>query len=321
MTLTAASGGVIEYERTMPVPDFQTLMRPLLEEYSAGGEHPIAEVRAALAAKFSLTPEELAERLPSGLAKTFDNRVGWAATYLYRVGLLVRPRRSVYAITERGRHVLAEHPERIDLTVLAQFPEFAEFRKARGTRRTTTATTPTSVTDTATPEERMEAAYQELREALIGEVRDRIAAMPPSAFEDLVLDVLHAMGYGDGTEHSRLRTGASGDAGIDGVIREDRLGLDVVYVQAKRWEATVGRPVVQGFVGALQGARASKGIIFTASSFSADAQTYASGVSPRVILVDGERLAELMIDHNVGVSDRETYAVKRVDSDYFGDEA
>lgn len=304
----------------MAVPDFQTLMRPLLEEYAAGGERPIAEVRAALASKFDLTPEELAERLPSGLARTFDNRVGWAATYLYRVGLLVRPRRSVYAITDRGRQVLTDNPERIDLTVLSQFPEFAEFRQARGARRARTPSPPASVTETATPEERMEAAYQELREALIGEVRDRIAAMPPSAFEDLVLDVLHAMGYGDGTEHSRLRVGGSGDAGIDGVIREDRLGLDVVYVQAKRWEATVGRPVVQGFVGALQGARASKGIIFTASGFSSDAQTYAAGVSPRVILVDGERLAELMIDHNVGVSDRETYAVKRVDSDYFGEE-
>lgn len=165
----------------------------------------------------------------------------------------------------------------------------------------------------------MEAAYQELRQALIGEVRDRIAAMPPAAFEDLVLDVLHAMGYGDGTEHSRLRVGGSGDAGIDGVIREDRLGLDVVYVQAKRWGATVGRPAVQGFVGALQGARASKGIIFTASSFSSDARAYADGVSPRVILIDGERLAELMIDHDVGVTGRETYAVKRIDSDYFGD--
>jgi restriction system protein len=159
-----------------------------------------------------------------------------------------------------------------------------------------------------------------VRQELIAEVRDRIAAVSPTAFEDLVLDVLHAMGYGDGTEHSRLRTGASGDAGIDGVIREDRLGLDVVYVQAKRWEATVGRPVVQAFVGALQGARASKGILFTASSFSGDAVEYASHVSPRVVLVDGQQLAALMIDHNVGVSDREIYAVKRIDSDYFGDE-
>jgi restriction system protein len=304
----------------MPVPDFQTLMRPLLEEYAVGGERPIREVRAALASKFALTPEELAARLPSGLAKTFDNRVGWAATYLFRVALLSRPRRSVYAITERGREVLAANPERVDLNVLSQFPEFADFRKPSTRRRTKDATAEPAVAETATPEERIEAAYQELREALIAEVRDRIAAMPPAAFEDLVLDVLHAMGYGDGTEHSRLRTGASGDAGIDGVIREDRLGLDVVYVQAKRWEATVGRPVVQGFVGALQGARASKGIIFTASSFSSDARSYAAGVSPRVILIDGERLAELMIDHNVGVSDRETYSVKRIDGDYFGEE-
>jgi restriction system protein len=160
-----------------------------------------------------------------------------------------------------------------------------------------------------------------VREALIAELRDRISVMSPTAFEDLVLDVLHAMGYGSGAEDARLRTGGSGDAGIDGVIQEDRLGLDVVYVQAKRWEATVGRPVVQGFVGALQGARASKGIIFTASAFSPDARSYANSVSPRVILIDGERLAALMIDHNVGVSDRDMYIVKRVDSDYFGEEA
>lgn len=255
----------------MPVPDFQTLMRPLLEEYATGGERRIGDVRAVLATRFRLTEEELAERLPSGLARTFDNRVGWAVTYLYRVGLLERPRRSVYAITNRGREVLAANQERVDLGVLSQFPEFAEFRKASGTRPARRggkgeAARELLVTETATPEERIDAAYQELRDALIAELRDRISRVSFAAFEDLVLDVLHAMGYGDGTEDSRLRTGASGDAGIDGVIREDRLGLDVVYVQAKRWEATVGRPVVQGFVGALQGARASKGIIFTAST-------------------------------------------------------
>lgn len=268
--------------------------------------------------KFELTEDELAERIPSGQL-TFNNRVGWATTYLRQCGLLEQPRRGVNVITERGRQVLAANPERIDLGVLSQFPELAEFRRARGTRRGR-AVAPPSVTETATPEERIVAAYQELREALIAEIRDRIGSMTPAAFEDLVLDVLHAMDYGDGTEHSRLRVGGSGDAGIDGVIREDRLGLDLVYVQAKRWQGTVGRPVVQGFVGALTGARASKGIIFTASSFSPDAVTYAADVSPRVILVDGERLAELMIDHNVGVSDRDTYAVKRVDGDYFGEE-
>lgn len=308
----------------MAVPDFQTLMRPLLEEYATGGERRIADVRSVLAVKFGLTEEELAERLPSGLAKTFDNRVGWAATYLYRVGLLSRPQRSVYVITGRGREVLKANPQRVDLAVLAEFPELAEFRKASGAKKgkggAGQGVLGTEPAETATPEERIDAAYQELRLALVADLRDRISTISPAAFEELVLDVLTAMGYGDGAEHSRLRTGASGDAGIDGVIREDRLGLDVVYVQAKRWEATVGRPVVQGFVGALQGARASKGIIFTASSFSSEARDYAASVSPRVVLVDGERLASLMSDHNVGVSVRETYAVKRLDNDYFGDE-
>ena len=160
-----------------------------------------------------------------------------------------------------------------------------------------------------------------MREALIAELRDRIHSMPPTAFEDLVLDVLHAMGYGDGTEDSRIRTGGSGDAGIDGVIRQDQLGLEGIYVQAKRWQGSVGRPVIQGFVGALQGARAARGVIVTASTFSQDAHDYASSVSPRVVLIDGDRLAELMIDHNVGVSTRETYEVKRIDSDYFGEES
>jgi restriction system protein len=179
----------------MPVPDFQTLMRPLLEEYGSGGERLIAEVRQQLATHFALTEEDIAERLPSGTARTFDNRVGWAATYLYRVGLLSRPRRSVYAITERGRQVLAAYPERVDLAVLAQFPEFAEFRSARGSRKGAASTIEPGEADTATPEERIETAYEELRQALIGEIRDRISTVSPTAFEDIVLDVLHAMGY------------------------------------------------------------------------------------------------------------------------------
>lgn len=307
----------------MTIPDFQTLMRPLLQEYATGDERRIADVRAVLATDFALTEEELAQRIPSGLAKVFDNRVGWAVTYLYRVGLLARPRRSVYAITGRGREVLAANPERVDLGVLGQFPELAQLRKpvgAREKRGEVVDVATTVVIEAGTPEERLGVAYEELRSALIAEVRDRISAVSPTAFEDLVLDVLHAMNYGDGTEDSRRRLGGKGDAGIDGVIREDRLGLDVVYVQAKRWEATVGRPVVQGFVGALQGARASKGILFSASSFSAEAHEYAGSVAPRVVLVDGERLAALMIDHNVGVIDGESYAVKRVDSTYFGDD-
>ena len=241
-------------------------------------------------------------------------------TNLYRVGLLERPAPAVYRITERGKDVLERYPDRVDLTVLAQFPEFAGFRKP-SPGGGPTPPLPDAGDEAATPEERMDAAYHELRESLAADLLERIHAMPPAAFEDLVLDVLHAMGYGDGSEDSRLRTGGSGDAGIDGVIRQDQLGLDGIYVQAKRWEATVGRPVVQAFIGALQGARASRGVIVTASTFSADAQVYADTVSPRVVLIDGARLAELMIDHGIGVSARETYQLKKVDTDYFGEES
>jgi restriction system protein len=319
--LSFAADGVRSW-LAVAIPDFQTLMRPLLEAYASGDERPISDVRHELAMRFDLSEEELAERLPSGLAKTFDNRVGWAATYLYRTGLLARPRRAVYAITERGRDVFAAHPSRVDLSVLSQFPEFEEFRRPPpGGRRRRAVEVTLASGETATPEERIDAAYQELRRALAAELLERVHTMPPSAFEDLVLDVLHAMGYGSGAEDARLRTGGGGDRGIDGVIREDKLGLDVVYVQAKRWGGSVGRPIVQAFVGALQGARASKGIIFAASTFSPDADEYAATVSPRVILIDGERLADLMIDHNVGVAVREVYEVKRVDRDYFGDDA
>ncbi len=278
-------------------------------------------MRAALAARFGLTEEELAQRLPSGLAKTFNNRVGWAATYLYRVGLLARPRRAVVHDHGTRREVLAANAERVDLAVLSQFPELAEFTKVSGTH-VGVPTEETGAAETATPEERIDAAYQELRQALVAELRDRVLTVSPTAFEDLVLDVLHAMGYGDGPSTPGCGRESAGTLGSTRVIREDRLGLDVVYVQAKRWQATVGRPEVQGFVGALQGARPAKGIMFTASTFSSGAHEYAASVTPRVVLVDGQRLATLMIDHDVGVSsDRETYAVKRVDNDYFGDDA
>lgn len=303
----------------MAIPDFQTLMRPLLEAYVQRGEQPISVVREGLAEQFRLTAEEREHRLPSGTAKTFPNRVGWAATYLYRTGLLSRPRRSVYAPTDRGREVLAANPTRIDLSVLSAFPEFDEFRNA-SSGRVATPTAEGGIASVSTPEEQIAAAYEQLRQALIDELRERIAVMPPVAFEELVLDVLEEMGYGNGVGDSRIRTPISGDAGIDGLIHEDRLGLDTVYVQAKRWEGTVGRPVVQAFVGALQGARAAKGIVFTASSFSQDANAYAANVSPRVVLIDGAQLAGLMIDYGVGVTERETYSVKRVDTDYFDEQ-
>jgi restriction system protein len=298
------------------IPDFQTIMRPLLQAYADGLPKRIAEAEVELGESFGLTPDELAELLPSGKQQKFKNRVRWSATYLKNAGALERLERGLYRISQRGRDLLEANPASINIATLNQFEEFRAFHSGSGGNETPGLTTGE---EPATPEEQIASAASALRQALIADLRDRIAAMTPVGFELLVLDVLAAMGYG--ASGSQLRTGGSGDAGIDGVIEEDRLGLDVIYVQAKKWTDPVQRPAVQGFVGALQGARATKGIMFTSSSFSRGAEEYAANVSPRVILVDGQRLAALMIDHDVGVSTREVLRIKNVDSDYFGDEA
>lgn len=296
----------------MAVPDFQTLMRPLLALTEDGAEHSISDLRDALAAQFALSEQDLAERIPSGRVTTLQNRVGWAATYLYRCGLLERPRRAHYRITDRGREVLRDNPDRVDLNVLKQFDEFAEFRSRGGGAEPQVA----SASESETAEERMEEAHRELRSALAAELLDRVREQSWQFFEDLVLDVLRATGYG-GPRGAIEPLGASGDQGVDGVIREDALGLDLIYVQAKFWTNTVGRPEIQRFYGALHGQRATKGIFITTSSFSPEAREYAEGVTPRVILIDGSQLADLMIEHGVGVTVQHTYEVKRVDLDYF----
>lgn len=303
----------------MPVPDFQTLMRPLLEFVSDGAERTNQEIRAALVETFALTEDDLAEQLPSGRARTFNNRVGWALTYLFRTNLLERPRRSTYRITPRGREVLAASPDRVDLKVLAQFDEFHEFRQARGSNSgASAAETPTEESEpsTSTPEEQIDEAFKSLRSALAADLLDRIHEQTPTFFEQLVLDVLHGMGYG-GAHDAAERLGQSGDEGVDGVIREDELGLDLIYVQAKRWKNPVGRPEIQKFFGALHGKRATKGVFITTSSFSNEARTYADSVTPRVILVDGPQLTRLMIEYDVGVTVTKTYRLKRADLDYF----
>jgi len=225
--------------------------------------------------------------------------------------------------------VLKQHPDRVDTKVLEQFPEFIAFKSRAGTRTRKTGTGPptpagvspgggTSPGDT-TPKEVMEAAYHELRSALAGDLIQAIKRQSPEFFEHLVLDVLTGMGYGGSRTDAAEQLGRSGDGGIDGVIREDALGLDVIYVQAKRWENPVGRPVIQGFVGALHGAHADKGVLITTSTFTPDASNYAEGVAARIILIDGSHLAELMIDHDVGVSETSRYRLKRIDTDYFED--
>jgi restriction system protein len=308
------------------VPDFQSLMQPILRLLEDGEQHSVSELRAMLADQLQLTAKDLEERLPSGRAKTFNNRVGWATTYLYRCGLVARPRRSVYARTDRGHAVLSQHPHRVDLQVLSQFSEFHEFRRARNDRIRESAQpsrandSAAAIEDESTPEERMVAAHTELQSALAEELRDLILDQPPEFLEQLVLDVLRAMGYGGARADAAERLGQSGDEGIDGVIREDRLGLDQIYVQAKRWALgrTIGRPEIQRFVGALHGQRASKGVFITTSSFSSEATEYAAHVTPRVVLIDGRELAQMMIEHGVGVSVETQFEVKRVDSDYFG---
>lgn len=306
----------------MAVPDFQTLMRPLLLVLVDGKQRTSKSIREGLAEHFSLTTEDLEEEIPSGRAKTFANRVGWATTYLYRTKLIDRPKRSVYQITDRGREVLERHPERVDLKVLGQFEEFKEFRQSSKTPSELDTQPEDSATGGQTPEEQMDSANRELRSALAAELLDRVMDQTPDFFEQLVLDVLHAMGYGGTRDDAADRLGKSGDEGVDGVIREDKLGLDQIYVQAKRWQNVVGRPDIQKFVGALHGQKATKGVFITTSTFSKEATAYAEDVTPRVILLDGKRLAQLMIEHGVGVTVARAYEIKRLDLDYFAtDEA
>jgi restriction system protein len=297
-------------------------MRPLLVVLADGQERPVHEIRGTLAQTFNVSAEELEERLPSGRDKTFRNRVGWALTHLKGGAVVESPRRGVYRITARGTQLLADvsETERVDLRVLSTFPEYRQFRSPNQDDAEAPGPLPPTVVDTDadTPTERIESGWRELRIALAAELLERIGEQTPEFFEDVVLDVLRAIGYGGSREDAAERLGRSGDGGVDGVIREDQLGLDLIYVQAKRWTNTVGRPDIQQFVGALNGQRASKGVFITTSAFSREALDYASSVNPRVVLVGGKQLAELMLDHGVGVSVETTYAVNKIDLDYFG---
>lgn len=295
-------------------------MRPLLTLHVDGEEHEVAATRKGLAEYFNLSPEDRAERIPSGRVTTLQNRVGWAAMYLFRAGLLERPRRAHYRITARGRELLEQHPDRIDLSVLKQFEEFEEFRRSDSSGSSSGGTAEQLTAESATAEERIDVGYEELRSALVADLLDRVREQSWELFERLVLEVLQAMGYG-GPEGAVERLGGQGsDEGVDGVIREDALGLELIYIQAKSWEKTIGRPEIQGFTGALQGKQASKGIFITTSKFSSEAREFVRSIPTRVILVDGRQLAELMIDHDVGVNTREIYELKEVDLSYFSPE-
>jgi len=302
------------------IPDYQSVMLPLLQFAGDKQEHSLRETIDALADHYGLTDDERKELLPSGQQAIFDNRVGWARTYLTKACLVQKTRRSHYEISQRGLDVLATNPDRIDVKFLDQFEEFREFRSLKGTRSgSTTAAGSADSEQQTTPEEALESAYGRLRDSLAAEILQQVKTAAPSLFERLVVELLLKMGYGGSRQDAGRAIGRSGDEGIDGIIKEDRLGLDIIYVQAKRWEATVGRPEVQKFAGALQGQRAKKGIMITTSCFSSDARDYVSKIDNKIVLIDGDELADLMVDSNLGVSPMASYEVKKIDTDYFAE--
>lgn len=302
----------------MAIPDYQSIMLPLLKYASDGKEHSLRETIEALADEFQLTDDERRNLLPSGQQTIFDNRVGWARTYLKKAGLLETTRRGYYRITKRGQDVLRQNLTEINTAYLKQFAEFIEFQSTHRNRVDESDDHETA--ETRTPEEEIEAAYQRVRERLAAELLQTVKGLSPVFFERLVIDLLVKMGYGGTRTDAGERLGRSGDGGIDGIIKEDRLGLDAFYVQAKRWDGPVGRPEIQKFAGALQGQRAKKGIFITTSSFTDDAQDYVSRIDSKIVLIDGNNLAQLMIDYDVGVAPLAAYELKRVDSDYFTEE-
>jgi restriction system protein len=308
----------------MPIPDYQTLMLPLLS-VAAKGEVRVPLAAQIIADQLGLTEEERSEMLPSGKQRLLQNRVHWAKFYMSKAGLIDSPRRGTFVASQDGLALLATKPERIDVEMLKAFPSFAEFYAQAGTSSKSDQLIATEVATNsdATPEEQIDAAYAVMTEALKADLLQRVLEQSPAFFERLIVDLLVAMGYGGSHVDAAKQLGRSGDGGIDGVIDEDRLGLDRIYVQAKRYAtgSAVGRPEVQGFVGSLVGLGANKGVFVTTSVFSKQAVEYARSLQQRVILIDGSRLTELMVEFGVGVRTTRLIDLKRLDEDFFTDEA
>jgi restriction system protein len=303
----------------MPIPEFQAVMLPLLEALADGREHVMRDLNAQLADHFKLTKEEREQRMAHADNKLFVNRVGWAKAHLKAAGLLENPAHGRVRLSNQGRKVLDQKPATINLADLRKVPSYLADQKT-GAKKPSGKSDGAGVDEGKTPQERIDAAYETHCGATVEELLSRLRACPPAFFEKAVLKLLRAMRYG-GERGEGLVTGKSGDGGIDGVITEDKLGLDVVCVQAKRWEATVGRPVVQGFVGSMDAYRARKGVVLTTSSFSHEAVEYVTKIEgKKVILIDGERLAELMLEHGVGVETDKVYELKKVSNDFFDED-
>lgn len=305
----------------MAVPDYQSLMLPLLRFASRNkGEISTGDVIKFLAKDLKLSELDLRLKLPSGIQSTFVNRVGWASTYMKKALLLEPTSRGFFRITSRGRELLEKQPKVINVKILEQFPEFIEFQHLKGSRKSKKGNSLVEHIDssTETPSEALETAYENLRDELADELLRTLKKITPTFFEQVVVDVLVKMGYGGSHADAGKATRISKDGGIDGIIKEDKLGLDAIYIQAKRWDNnSVGQPEVMQFVGALEAHRANKGIFITTSKFTNDAINYVSKVKSKIVLINGEELANLMIEYEVGVSTISLYPVKKIDSDYF----
>jgi restriction system protein len=310
----------------MAIPDYQTLMLPLLRKLSDGRTRIIRDVTAELADEFKLTADERITLLPSGGSQTFFNRVSWAKTYLKKAGLVSQLKRGAVEITPAGRAVLEKPPARIDVNYLGQFPEFVEFQAVGKDRTYQPSNNPSpqqfeAASPDLTPDEVIETAYRRHWDALADEVIERVKNCSPAYFERLVVQLLIKMGYGGSRQEAGEALGRSGDGGIDGIINEDRLGLDAIYLQAKRWEGSVGEGPIRDFKGALDAKGAQKGVFITTSNFTPAALVAArTSRSYKIVLIDGARLAELMIEHDLGVSVAASYHLKRIDSDFFTDD-
>lgn len=303
------------------IPDYQSIMLPLLQLVSDNQEHKYRDLIENLALKFNVSEAERKELLASG-SPIFNNRVGWATTYLKKAGLLESPKRAIFAITTLGIQTLNENPPRIDAKYLRKFPSFLEFQNASRSENEVNSTPTTTEANEQTPEENLDSAYQRIRTALATELLKKVLELSPTFFERLVVELLVKMGYGGSIKDAGSSIGKSGDEGIDGTIKEDKLGLDIIYIQAKRWQPgnVVGRPELHKFVGALAGQGAKKGIFITTSNFTKEALSYSPRNETKIVLIDGTQLTQLMIDYNLGCTTQQVYELKKIDSDYFEDE-
>lgn len=301
----------------MSIPTYEDIMLPFLKYISDGQEHSFRDIVDFLAKEFNLSEEEKKELLPSGQQAVFDNRAGWAKTHLKKSGLLYYPKRGFSKITDKGLNALTQNLEKIDNKYLMQFPEFKEFFKPSNSQNEKVEEISCTTNNNKTSEETIEYLIEDIEQQLADELLDTIKNSSPAFFERLVVELLLKMGYGSSRQDILQNTGKSGDEGIDGIIKEDVLGLDKIYIQAKRWQGTIGRPKIQEFVGAIDN-KTHKGVFITTSCFSAEAKEYAAG-KPSIVLIDGMKLTELMIKYNLGVSVKQSYEVKKIDEDFFID--